>query len=26
VPQVMEISCDKESGRVVEIMLAFPSL
>jgi hypothetical protein len=26
VPQVMEISCDKETGRVVEIMLAFPSL
>ena len=26
VPQVMEVSCDKESGRVVEIMLAFPSL
>jgi hypothetical protein len=26
VPQVMEISCDKASGRVVEIMLAFPSL
>lgn len=25
-PQVMEISCDKETGRVVEIMLAFPSL
>jgi hypothetical protein len=26
VPQVMEISCDKETGHVVEIMLAFPSL
>jgi hypothetical protein len=26
VPQVMEVSCDKETGRVVEIMLAFPSL
>ncbi len=26
VPQVMEISCDKTTGRVVEIMLAFPSL
>jgi hypothetical protein len=26
VPQVMEISCDKETDRVVEIMLAFPSL
>jgi hypothetical protein len=26
VPQVMEVSCDKASGRVVEIMLAFPSL
>ena len=26
VPQVMEISCDKATGRVVEIMLAFPSL
>lgn len=26
VPQVMEVSCDKESGNVVEIMLAFPSL
>ncbi len=26
VPQVMEVSCDKATGRVVEIMLAFPSL
>jgi hypothetical protein len=26
VPQVMEISCDRATGRVVEIMLAFPSL
>jgi len=26
VPQVMEISCDKATGLVVEIMLAFPSL
>jgi hypothetical protein len=26
VPQVMEVSCDKSAGRVVEIMLAFPSL
>jgi hypothetical protein len=26
VPQVMEISCDKTTGRVVDIMLAFPSL
>jgi len=26
VPQVLEVSCDKQSGRVVEIMLAFPSL
>jgi hypothetical protein len=26
VPQVMEVSCDKETGHVVEIMLAFPSL
>jgi hypothetical protein len=26
VPQVMEVSCDKASGRVVEIMLAFPGL
>ncbi len=26
VPQVLEVSCEKSSGRVVEIMLAFPSL
>jgi hypothetical protein len=26
VPQVMEVSCNKATGRVVEIMLAFPSL
>ncbi len=26
VPQVMEISCDRATGRVVEITLAFPSL
>lgn len=26
VPQVLEIACDHETGRVVEIMLAFPSL
>jgi hypothetical protein len=26
VPQVMEVSCEKTTGRVVEIMLAFPSL
>lgn len=26
VPQVMEITCERASGRVVEIMLAFPSL
>ncbi len=26
VPQVMEISCDRATGRVVEILLAFPSL
>jgi hypothetical protein len=26
VPQVLEISCDRASGRVVEILLAFPSL
>ncbi len=26
VPQVMEVTCDKATGRVVEIMLAFPSL
>jgi hypothetical protein len=26
VPQVMEVVCDRESGRVVEITLAFPSL
>jgi hypothetical protein len=26
VPQVMEVSCDKATGRVVRIMLAFPSL
>ena len=26
VPQVMEVTCDKSDSRVVEIMLAFPSL
>ncbi len=26
VPQVMEVSCDRATGRVVEITLAFPSL
>jgi hypothetical protein len=26
VPQVLEVTCDKSAGRVVEIMLAFPSL
>lgn len=26
VPQVMEITCEKATGRVVEILLAFPSL
>jgi hypothetical protein len=26
VPQVMEVSCDTATGRVVKIMLAFPSL
>lgn len=26
VPQVMEVTCDKSAGHVVEIMLAFPSL
>ena len=26
VPQVMEITCERATGRVVEIMLAFPSL
>lgn len=26
VPQVMEVTCDRASGRVVEITLAFPSL
>jgi hypothetical protein len=26
VPQVMEISCDRKSGRVAQITLAFPSL
>jgi hypothetical protein len=26
VPQVLEVSCDKSAGRVVGIMLAFPSL
>lgn len=26
VPQVLEVSCEKNSGRVVEILLAFPSL
>ena len=26
VPQVMEVTCDRASGRVIEITLAFPSL
>jgi hypothetical protein len=26
VPQVMEVSCERATGRVVEILLAFPSL